>query len=361
MKLRAGLVGLLLLTGCNPYSRWTGEYNAGPVDPAKFPAAYLGDGGDAKRGGGRFAPSTAYVDGSAIGYYGFPFSPAQLAADDPLALGIDGAPGAFATPPAYVFDPGAGSPFPAAPRCRAAAGYAYDEQRDGIHLDEQGNVFTALPADASYVPLVAEVPVQSNGELCQSIKSVETLLKSRRVSLPLAAPPEGSAPDALRSGLPDGKLLAWALVDPSAEVDFLDGNPDPTTHLGPQRFGWFDHYLTQYIDGGYVPTTTRMVPAQMDTPAMTITDLVTQTLFVPTLVPGEDANGAPVAEPTMGEPGHGHDVLQAARGTSGYSPVCRVMTFVPADPLNPPTSVAAIDMTTAMPAPTPFIYCLQVE
>lgn len=355
------MVALLLLSGCNPYRRWTGEFNAGPVDVSKFPAAYLGAGGDARRAGGVFAPSPAFVDDKPIAYYPFPFSPAQLMADDPLALTVDGAPAAFATPPAYVFDPDASSPFPASPRCQAPAGYVYDEQRDGIRQDEQGNLFTALPADASYVPLVAEVPVQSNGERCQSIKSLETLVKSKRVSLPLAPPARGGAPDALPSGVPDGKIVAWALVDPSAEVDLPDGTLDSTTHLGPQKFGWFEHYLTQYIDGGYVPTTTRMVPAQMDTPAMTITDLATQTLFVPTLVPGTDANGAPVAVPTMGQPGSKYDVLQAARGTSGYSPVCRVMTFVPADPLNPPTSVAAIDMATAMPAPTPFIYCLQVE
>jgi len=37
------------------------------------------------------------------------------------------------------------------------------------------------------------------------------------------------------------------------------------------------------------------------------------------------------------------------------------MTFNPADPMNPPTDEAAIDMTTVMPAPTPFVYCLQLQ
>lgn len=344
MKIPVGAVwwGLLLCCGCNPYARRGGEYSAGPVDVSQFPAAYLGAGGDPKYGGGVFQASNAFVDGNGVGYYAFPFSDAQLAADDPLALGD-----AFATPPAYVFDPGASDPFPATPRCKPPAHYVYDEQRDGIDLAVQGNVFTALPAGASYVPLVAEVPVQSNGEPCQSIKSSDTLVKSPLVSAPLQPPPAGSAADALPSGVPDGKLVAWALVDPSAAVLFPDGTVDPTTRLGPQQFGWYNHFLTQYIDGGYVPTTG--------------TELVAQTLYVPTLVPGTDMNGAPAATPTMGAPGSGYDVLEAARGTSGYSPVCRVMTFVPADPMNPPTSVAAIDMTTVMPAPTPFLYCLQVE
>jgi hypothetical protein len=343
MQIRAGLVGgLLLLFGCNPYSRRSGEYNAGPVDVSHFPAAYLGAGGDAKLGGGVFSAAAAFVDGNTVGYYAFPFSKAQLAAADPLALG-----GAFATPTAYVFDPGASDPFPAKPRCVAPAGYVYDEQRDGIRYDDQGNVFTALPADATYVPLVAQVPVQSSGEPCQSIKSNDTLVQDKLITVPLAPPPKGSAADALPSGVPDGKLVAWALVDPSATVQFPDGSLDPTTSLGPQKFGWYNHYLTQYLDGGYVPTMG--------------TELVAQTLYVPTLVPGTDMSGAPAAVPTMGAPGSGYDVLQAARGAAGYSPICQVMTFVPADPMSPPTSVAAIDMTTVMPAPTPFIYCLQVK
>jgi hypothetical protein len=343
MKIRAGVVwGVLLLSGCNPYERRSGEYSAGPVDVSQFPAAYLGAGGDAKLGGGVFKAADAFVDGNKVGYYAFPFSQAQLAADDPLAIGD-----AFATPPAYAFDPGASDPFPSKPRCTPPASYVYDGQRDGIHYDDQGNVFTALPTDASYVPLVAEVPVQSNGEPCQSIKSSDTLVQSPLVVAPLQAPPKGSAADALPSGVPDGKLIAWALVDPSAQVLFPDGSVDPTTFLGPQKFGWYNHYLTQYLDGGYAPTMG--------------TELVAQTLYVPTLVPGTDMNGAPAPVPTMGEPGQGYDLLDAARGSAGYSPICSVMTFVPADPMNPPTSVATIDMTTLMPAPTPFIYCLQVE
>jgi hypothetical protein len=345
MKIRVGVFwGLLLLfssSGCNPYDRRSGEYSAGPVDVSHFPAAYLGAGGDPKFGGGVFAASDAFVEGNKVGYYPFPFSKAQLAAADPLALGA-----AFATPPAYVFDPGATDPFPARPRCAAPAGYVYDVQRDGIHYDDQGNVFTALPADATYVPLVAEVPVQSKGEPCQSIKSSDTLVQSPLVVAPLSPPPKGSAADALPSGVPDGKIVAWALVDPSAQVLLPDGSVDPKTFVGPQKLGWYNHYLTQYIDGGYVPTMGM--------------DLVAQTLYVPTLVPGTDMNGAPAAVPTMGTPGSGFDVLTAARGAAGYSPVCQVMTFVPADPMNPPTSVADIDMTTVMPAPTPFLYCFQV-
>jgi hypothetical protein len=358
MKPRSGVVLLSLLAiGCTPYEQRSGEYNAGPVDPASFPAPYLGTKGSPRRGGGSFTASLAFVDGKMVGYYPFPFTAAQGMADDPLAVTENGAPDSFNTPITYVFDPGTSNPFPAKPGCTAPAGYVYSEQRDGIHYDDQGNVFTALPSDATYVPVVAEVAVTSMGEACQSIKTVKTLVQDTQISLPLMQPPKDSAPDALASGVPDGKLLAWAIIDPSATVYFPDGSLD-ASGLGPQKYGWYEHYLVVYLDGGYIPTANNTL---MGPPPAMVTDMVTQTLFVPTQVPGKDKMGNPVATPTMGQPGSGFDVLQAARGAMAYSPVCQVVTFVPPDPLHPPTSAAAIDMTTVMPAPTPFIFCLQLE
>jgi hypothetical protein len=96
-------------------------------------------------------------------------------------------------------------------------------------------------------------------------------------------------------------------------------------------------------------------------PESTVTDLGAQILYVPTEIPGTDMDGNPVAVPTDGQPGSGFDLLQAKRGTDGYSPICQVMTFVPADPLNPPTDAADVDQTTVAPAPTPYIYCLQLQ
>jgi hypothetical protein len=362
MKLRTGLVLLSVATiGCTPYERTTGEYNAGPVDPASFPAPYLGAKGSPKRGGGSFNASIAFVDGTMVGYYPFPFTAAQGMADDPLAVTENGAPDSFNTPTTYVFDPAAGNPFPAKPGCTPPPGYTYNEKRDGIHYDDQGNVFMALPTDATYVPVVAEVPVTSMGEACQSIKTVKTLVQDKQISVPLMQPPKNSPPDALATGIADGKLLAWAIIDPSAMVYFPDGSLDMTTKLGPQKYGWYEHYLVVYLDGGYIPTMNNTLPSMMNTPPVMVTDMVPQMLFVPTQVPGKDTMGNPAAVPTMGQPGSGFDVLQAQRGSTGYSPVCQVVTFVPQDPMNPPTKASAIDMTTVMPAPTPFIFCLQLE
>src|SRR5262245_59360353 len=86
MKLRTRLRLLpFLLVGCNPYQYRSGEYYAGPVDPVSFPAAYLGDKGNAKKGGGVFRPSDAFVAGMPISYFSFPFPKAQ-AGPDPLRV-----------------------------------------------------------------------------------------------------------------------------------------------------------------------------------------------------------------------------------------------------------------------------------
>jgi hypothetical protein len=362
-------IGIVLVTaslfGCDPYQNRSGEFNAGPVDPRSFPAPYLGTGGDPKFGGGVFAPAPAWVAGQKVGYYAFPLSSTQETAlemgADPLAITVDGTDaGVVSAPLAYVFDPTATSPFPAQPRCTPPASYVYDVQRDGISYAEQGNVFTTLPKDGSYAPIVSEVAVTSFAEPCQSIKSVETLMSSTTVQLSKRA--SNSDTGTIQTGAPDGKYLAWALIDPGAEVDYLSGAPTAATHyLGPQKFGWFDHYLTAYLDGGYIPTVTTTIPGMDGMPDSTVVDFATQVLYVPSQIPGTDKDGNPVAVPSDGVPGSGYDLLQAARGSSGYSPICQVMTFDPADPLNPPTDEADIDMTTVMPAPTPFIYCLQLQ
>ena len=154
MKLRVGVVWWFLLfssSGCTPYDRRSGEYNAGPVDVSHFPAAYLGAGGDAKFGGGVFAASDAFVDDNTVGYYAFPFSAAQLAADDPLALGDS-----FATPPAYVFDPGASDPFPGKPpRYVRAVLYIYRFAKPG---NPQGLWWTRERLGLWLPPLSADNP-----------------------------------------------------------------------------------------------------------------------------------------------------------------------------------------------------------
>lgn len=320
------LVAVVLIAACDPYQQRSGEYFAGAVDPAAFPAPYLGAGGDPKRSGGVIAASAATAHGAPAPYYAFAVSAAQAGAADPLAVASDGSATAIPAPLAYVLDPrqpGA-QPFPATPRCTPPSGYRYDPRRDGYRLDDQGNVFTALPA-SGYAPVVAEVPVTSNGEPCQSIKSAATLL--------------GADDVLVASGGPDGRLLAWAIVDPGAEVRFPDGHLDPSSGLGPQHLGWFDHYLVAYLDGGYVPTSAD---------AAGTVHVVPQNLYFPTAIP----TGA-------GQPGDGFDLLDAARGEPGYSPLCRVLSFVPADPQHPPTSAASLDPAQLHDTGS-FVWCLQV-
>ena len=59
-----------------------------------------------------------------------------------------------------------------------------------------------------------------------------------------------------------------------------------------------------------------------------------------------------------GSEGTGHDVLQFKRSEDGYSPVCRVLSFDPVDPMLPETSVSEIDQTTVHVTGR-YLYCLQ--
>ena len=373
--MRALVALALLAAACDPYERRSGEYFAGAVDPAAFPAAYLGAGGDPKRSGGVIFAAGATAHGDPAPYYGFAVSAAQAASSDPLAVSTDGNPTQVPAPLAYVFDPqlpgpvdlGAGDmggapaapppdPFPAAPRCTPPSGYVYDARRDGYRLDDQGNVFTALPTNG-YAPIVAEVPVTSNGEGCQSIKSAATLVTASDVVV-ATVPPKFPLPNAKPTGVPDGRLLAWAIVDPGAEVHFPDGHLDPASGLGPQKLGWFDHYLLTYLDGGYLPTSAVVVPGMAGNPDITVVHVVAQNLYFPTAIPVTQPSG--VVVPRAGKLGAGFDVLDAHRGEPGYSPLCHVFSFVPADPLHPATSADQIDATQLHDTGS-YLWCLQVQ
>jgi hypothetical protein len=350
MNRRHGLlICVLFLSACDPYERRGGQYDVEPADPVNFPAFYLGTGGDPKKGGGVFTANVAFVDGVSVDYYAFPFTSAQLKADDPLAIG-DG----FTTPSAYVFDPPdrAMTLKVAGPACVAPKDYVYDQQRDAIHYDDQGPIFTALPTGTKYVPVVAEVPVKSNGEDCQSLRSSDAVVTSTQVQVPLK-PPAVVTPTSKPTGIPDGKYLAWAIIDPGAEVRHGDAMPETSSNPGPQRIGWYNSYFVQFLDGGYIPTAASADGAS--------TDLVTQVLYVPSAIPVTDDQGATTNMSTGGKPGSGHDVLDARRGDAAYSPVCHVMVFtaIPGWPL--PTRAADIPMATLVEAPTPYIYCLQTN
>jgi hypothetical protein len=348
------------LLACNPYQNHDGEFYAGAVDPVKFPKAYLGQGGDAKKGGGSFTPVAATVDGNNVAYFSFAFPDSQAMANDPKALIVDGS---YVPAIGYIFDPGDTNPFPKPARCQPPKDYLFDQRTDFVRYDEQGNVFTMLPSDPTYVPVVAQVPVTSAGEPCQEIKSEKTLVGRADVSLPLTPPPV-MLDNTYPTGTPDDKFLAWAIIDPDADVyltpDGVKGpnnGVDPVTFLGPQKWGWYNHYLLAYIDGGYIPTKSVTVPGMMGMPDSKVTEMVSQPIYFPSAHP--DGKGG-VTMPGAGALGDGYDILTYARSSTKYTPICEVFTFDPKDPMNPETKVDDIDMTTAMPTGD-FIYCLQTQ
>lgn len=329
---------------CNPYNNRSGEFSAGAVDPVNFPPAYVGTGGDRTRPGrGSFTEVRAFVNGNPIGYYGFPFSTTQLPPTatggmvDPLRLVDNGMPYAkVPTPSAYLFDP--------TQKCVPPANYVYDPRTDEVRYDQQGPVFTALPTATyspgvlptwSYVPVVAEVPVGAPGEACQMIKSEETLKAN-----------------AATMGGPDGKYLAWAIIDVAAPVYRVGQTAMTSGGFGTQQLGWYNHYIVAYLDGGYIPTAT---PADNSK-----TTMVTQKLYYPRSLVNKGGNMLP------GGFGFGYDVLQAARADANYSPVCQMLTYDTGGPMDStalPKDEATILATygsTIKPATVPYQFCLQV-
>jgi hypothetical protein len=319
------LVILPLLTGlaCNPFERRSGSYSAGAVDPVRFPAPYLGEGGDPKRpGSGRFQYVTAYSRGQTVAYYPLRLHGEQAKASDPLDLSK------VSLPLGYHFDPTQTPDGQDSARCVAPPDYVYDQEarrKDALRQDRQGNIFTALPTESdppgqtTYVPVVREVAVSSLRNPCQDSKSEEDLVGRDDVSLQRVPPPEGSV-GLSTTGRPSGRYLLWILIDPAAEVLFPGGVLDKTTQLGPQRFGWFNQYLTGYLDGGVIPIAPLSPPGT--------TQMATQRLLYPSRV--LDTESGMLVPGSLGE---GFDLLEFRRGETGYSPICRVYSFEPHDPL----------------------------
>jgi hypothetical protein len=342
-------------TSCDQYQRFgkNPDDSLGPVDPVNFPGPNLGARGDrTKAGSGSFNQIRAFAGDGEAPYFAYPV-PAALLPDPRLVK-------ALSMPPAYVFD---GS------KCKAPPGYDREKsrQQDELPLDQQGNIFTALPkatympglaSTSTYVPIVTQFSASAAAEPCQRLKSEAALKK--------AGPPPKT----------DGRLLAWLLIDPAAAVYPLGKSAD-TDSIGLQRWGWFNRYIVAYLDGGEIaiePDPMTMEPR-----------LVTQKLYYPRSMvgvtkPGPD--GMPMETMTAGRIGAGYDVLQAKRGDMGSSPLCQVFTYdlgfaaKPKDdpamlpPL--PTSAAAVEemvgtveapkdpMRPIRPAVPPFVFCLQV-
>jgi hypothetical protein len=360
--------------GCNPYHNLDGDFYVGPVDATHFPDAYLGAGFDGAGSVGTISPSVASVAGGAsVAYYMFPVT----AGVDPTVLRVQTATATRERALVYVFD--GGEALDSSKCTPPAPDYVYDVQRDFVRFDREGNVFqqpqtsrdsAALPDGANYMPIYAEVPVASMGEGCQSIHSAEGLVQTSRATVQTVAPPAGVA-NTFATGVPDGKYVAWAMIDPRAIVRLPDGSLD-ANGMGPQRWGWYNHFLAAYVEGGYVPTQMATVPGQMGAPDQMVVQAQAATLYAPnTFVDSKGAtvncDSAAPTDPNAPCIGNGFDVLDgfngmsAARGEAGYSPLCHVLTFTPADPKSPPASPADIDPQTIDPDSGTFVYCLQVS
>jgi len=383
--------------GCHPFDPLNGEFNAGSIDPFDFAPPYRTSNGlqanglaafgsptscvRQTEGGCTIQEFTAFINGSSTGngYFRFPFSPSQITttqypptttlpanysnASDPnylnpvlfTPLRVSGA-GAIPTPNIYVFDPGQSPAL-----CKPPSGYAFDPYRDAVHYDDQGYIFTGLPTANygigsnptwTYTPVVGQVPVTSNGEGCQDIKSEITVLTSSSVTVPHGP----NRPDDSPTGQQDGNYYARALIDPGALV-FRAGEALSTTNFGfnHQKYGWFNQYLVAYLDGGRVPIVPGSNPPRMQT----------QRLFYPR------AGVTPASGNALGA---GNDVLEFSRDDPNYSPVCQVISYL--SPTSPPPrdaatiiALGAAGMFQPPPAPTvqggpitpTFMFCLQVR
>jgi|SRR5579883_891049 len=330
---------LALAGGCGGNGHPIEEPLVGAVDGSQFPVAYRGAGVHvgSPTGDGLITASAAFAHGKAVAYYRFAFPGNDLNVDD-LLPSFDGSDPALA----YVFDPAPPSPYPAMPACMVTP----DQEGEGFHRDRQDPIFTRLPAAPDYLPLVQEVTVTSNGEPCQALKSEAGVIANNKgaVEVNLSA---GVTPV---RGRPDGRYLAWAIIDPYTHVADVNGNFDSAAARAAYKTGFFDRYLLAYIDGGYA-TTTAVTDNGTGGGAVV---LVTQNLYYPSTLPPAESGGTP----REGAPGMGHDVLQYARGEAGYSPICHLVPFTPPDPSNLPTSADAIPASAIGPDTGEYAFCL---
>jgi len=388
------------MSACKPYDL-DGDYYLGPVDPQPFPVLinncdctteptpgalpndncipptdangdsaetvlalcrpFSGKGYSPMSSNGSFGATWAWVNGVQVGYYPFPV-PSGV---DPTIVETLTAKRAQA----YVFD---GDPTTDTKSCTTpSTDYVFDQRRDFVRFDRQGSVFSekqastdglGLPGErsrsgsASYIPVYAEVAVTSNGEGCQTVKSAEGLVSNPKLTLATVPPQPLTTNHA--TGLTTGKYLAWAVIDPAAEVTLADGSVDPKTLLGPQRWGFYNHYLVSYIDGGYLPT-----EAMTDADGNSFVSAHEQALYAPDNILDPAGSGTVVP----GGPGIGLDVLEGARGDAKYSPLCHVFLYYHDPATDTAKSVDEV-MAAAMQAPQgqqgltdtmTYVYCLQ--
>ncbi len=374
--------GALALVACNPYDSRVGQYNAGPVDPINFPPENLGVdratsfGARYNAGTGTFTGISAFISATEkVDYFRFAV-PAPV--PRPMTFNAFAIPAT--APKAYIFDPQADNPFVQS-ACRAPNNYKYDNRGDGVRLDEQGSIFTALPtanydpsaapaASATQVPItllggtrafgpiVNTVPVDTDNMACQITKSEIDLLARNDVKLTYGDP---NPANGRRTSVASGRFAAAVIIDPGSAVydslfdadDDMSGSKTPQG-LGRQRWGWFNQFLLAYIEGGYIPT--EMVMGREQFKPMRI--------FVPSKVLTQNPM-TKMLEPTDGAAGRGYDVVEFKRGQPGYSPLCQLVNYTTTAPVEPamlPKSAADIVSMfgSTLKNGEPF-YCLQTQ
>lgn len=347
------LAASAFVPACSPWNYGTGDFYAGTVDPAKYPAIYTG--GGTKQSSGVFIPvQAATLSAATILTYALDVPANQSAAADEtgipeLTLAIEpiDAAGYFPDSPSlvYTFDATATEPYPATSLCTAPTNYVFDARTESYRRDYQGLIFTQIPQTGGdpFVPYMAEVAVTSKSLKCQGIKDDEGILKNKDVTVPIV-PADPLQPGTVDEPKPSGKLVALYPVDPRAQVE-----PSDTSGWGSQKWGWYKHYLFAYIDGGYIPTQQVSVDIGEDEP-LTFAAMRPQKWFFPATRPAsvEDPDTGDISFPkdpdTMeyefidaGGPGLSNnaaefagaitDVVEAARGEAGYSPICELCTF----------------------------------
>src|SRR5690242_14619738 len=105
---------LLLFPACNPYHNRSGDYYAGPLDPAKFPLGYQGEGFAHNQMNGTFTPVDATSHGKQTSYFWL------LGVQASTSIETD----TQKAPLAYVFD---GDADHDSKKCVAPKNYVFDQ------------------------------------------------------------------------------------------------------------------------------------------------------------------------------------------------------------------------------------------
>ena len=340
---------LLLVSACDPYERFgKNDDSLGPVDPLNFPPANLGvqpDGSPGNRrlsGLGAFTAVPAFAGGVEAAYFAYPFPPGS----DATSLRLD----AEVPPASTCSTPLTGAHPPPAINMIAAATRSPSISRATSSPSCPPPATRPSWGRARATCLWSrEIPVSSPTMGCQLPKSKETLAQF----------------DGMTAREPDGKFLAFLVIDPGSPV-YPAGAAADHPGVGVQRWGWYNRYLLAYLDGGRDPhragdrdggqaARRHHGRAAWSPSACTYPRSLVIGRHGCRRGPGRAWAPATTSWPPGAEP-------------PGYSPMCEVYTYdagLPLPPGEPARDAATIEMkfnTPAAPlepASPPYVFCLQ--